>query len=204
MYSYIKGELVERGEEKIVVENHGIGYNIRIPMPAVESFFEIGEQVKIYTYLHVREDAMQLFGFLSKDDVELFKMLIGVSGIGPKGALSILSTMTTDELRFAVLGEDAKAISKAPGIGGKTAQRLILELKDKFNLEETFEHSLGKKEAAQMVTGAAANVKNETVMALTALGFSASEAMSALKQIPIKEDSDTEEILKEALKILYM
>ena len=143
MYSYIKGELSEIvAENHIVVENGGIGYNIYIPGQVLSLLPGVGEEVKIYTYLCVREDAFILYGFLTRDDLNVFKLLIGVSGIGPKGALAILSVMSTDDLRFAVLSDDAKAIAKAPGVGNKTAQRLIIELKDKLSLEDAFEQRL--------------------------------------------------------------
>ena len=124
MYAYIKGTLEETGEDYIVVEAGGIGYQIFTTGQTFQYLPSMGEEVKVYTYLHVREDAMILFGFLTKDDLFVFRLLLGVSGIGPKGALAILSVMTTDDLRFAVLGDDAKAIAKAPGVGAKTAQRL--------------------------------------------------------------------------------
>ena len=139
MYSYLKGELVEIFTDIIVVEVNNIGYNVRIPANMIEGFLGTGQEVKIYTYLNVKEDAMQLYGFLTRDDLNIFKLLIGVNGIGPKGALAILSVLTPDDLRFAVLGEDIKALSKAPGIGNKTAQRIIIELKDKLSLEDAFE-----------------------------------------------------------------
>ena len=145
MYSYIKGTLVEASAEGIVVDNQGIGYGILVPGQVLEYLPSIGEEVKIYTYHYVREDMIALYGFLTREDVNIFKMLIGVSGIGPKGALAILSVMSTDDLRFAILGEDAKAIARAPGIGAKTAQRLIIELKDKISLEDAFEQKLAKQ-----------------------------------------------------------
>ena len=146
MYAYIKGTLEETGEDYIVVEAGGIGYQIFTAGQTFQYLPSVGEKLKVYTYLHVREDAMILFGFLTKDDLFVFKLLLGVSGIGPKGALAILSVMTTDDLCFAVLGDDAKAIAKAPGVGAKTAQRLILELKDKLSLEDAFEQKLAKNE----------------------------------------------------------
>lgn len=139
MYSYIKGTLEETMEDKIVVDNHGIGYNINVPARVLDALAPVGSEVKVYTYLNVKEDAFSLYGFLTKDDIKVFKLLLGVGGIGPKGALAILSVMSTDDLRFAVMGGDAKAIAKAPGVGGKTAQRVILELKDKLNIEDVFE-----------------------------------------------------------------
>lgn len=198
MYSYIKGILTDMDEESIVVETSGIGYHIYTTGQTFRYLPSVGEEVKVYTYLHVREDAMLLFGFLTKDELKIYKLLLGVSGIGPKGALAILSVMTTDDLRFAVLGDDAKAIAKAPGVGTKTAQRLILELKDKLNLEDAFEQKFEK--LGKLAEKHAQGTKNEAVQALVALGYSSSEALRALNGIEITEETDVEEILKMALK----
>lgn len=200
MYSYIKGELAEIiGEDTIVVEANQIGYNIHVPGQVLDYLPEIGDQVKIYTYLYVREEAYMLFGFLTRDDLEVFKLLIGVSGIGPKGALAILSVMSTDDLRFAVLSDDAKAISKAPGVGSKTAQRLIIELKDKLSLQDAFQQKLEKTVVSQ-TRGEVKGKKNEAVEALVSLGYSSSEALKVLNGIEITEDVSVEDILKAALK----
>lgn len=198
MYSYIKGILADMEEDLVVVEAGGIGYNIYTTGQTFNYLPSVGEEVKLYTYLNVREDAMVLYGFLTKDDLRVFKLLIGVSGIGPKGALAILSVMSTDDLRFAVLGEDAKAIAKAPGIGAKTAQRLILELKDKLSLEEAFEQKI--EHTKEQTENKSKGAKNEAVQALVALGYSSSEALKALDGIKITEDTDVEDILKAALK----
>ena len=198
MYSYIKGILRDMDEESSVVETGGIGYHIYTTGQTFRYLPSVGEEVKVYTYLHVREDAMLLFGFLTKDELKIYKLLLGVSGIGPKGALAILSVMTTDDLRFAVLGDDAKAIAKAPGVGTKTAQRLILELKDKLNLEDAFEQKFEK--TGEPAENHAQGTKNEAVQALVALGYSSSEALRALNGIEITEETDVEEILKMALK----
>lgn len=197
MYSYIKGELVEILEDVIVVEAGQIGYNIHIPVSMIDNFTGTGQEVKIYTYLQVKEDDMQLYGFLTRDDLNIFKLLLGVNGIGPKGALAVLSVMTPDDLRFAVLGEDAKSIAKAPGIGNKTAQRVILELKDKIRLEDAFEAKTAHVAEGQSATS---SVKNEAVQALTALGYSSSEALKAVSGVELTEDITVEEVLKEALK----
>lgn len=158
-----------------------------------------GESVKIYTYLNVKEDAMQLFGFQAEEDLEMFRLLLNVNGIGPKAALGVLSVLTADDLRFAVLSDDVKAISRAPGVGGKTAQKLILELKDKLKLEDAFERKLASAAHAQPVT-AAADARSEAVQALTALGYSNSDALRAVRKSGATEDMDTETILKLALK----
>lgn len=198
MISYIKGELTEIFDDAIVVENNGIGFNIRVPASVISEFSVVGEQVKVYTYLQIREDAHSLYGFLTRDDLDIFKMLINVNGIGPKGALAILSTITPDDLRFAVLSDDVKLISSAPGIGAKTAQKLIIELKDKIELADAFEQALSHQEteAADM------SARNEAAEALVALGYGNAEALRAVRGIENAEQKDSETILKEALKKL--
>ena len=199
MYAYIKGILAEITEDAIIVENQGIGYEIAVPGQVFDYLPSVGEEVKIYTYHYVREDAILLYGFLTKEDVRIFKMLIGVSGIGPKGALSILSVLSTDDLRFAILGDDAKAIAKAPGVGAKTAQRVIIELKDKLSLEDAFEQKLANQ-AQKAELNPAVRVKNEAILALTSLGYSQSEALKVLQGIEISPDDQVEDVLKMALK----
>lgn len=199
MYSYIRGILTDIEENLVVIETGGIGYNIYTTAQTFDYLPSVGEELKLYTYLNVREDAMLLYGFLTKDDLRVFKLLLGVSGIGPKGALAILSVMSTDDLRFAVLADDAKAISKAPGIGAKTAQRLILELKDKLSLEEAFEQKLSN-EAIKKTPNQLTGIKNDAVQALVALGYSSSDALKTVNAVEITEDSDVEDVLKAALK----
>lgn len=202
MIAYIKGELVDITDSGIVVESNMTGYAISVPSSVISQLPPIGEQVKIHTYLHVREDAMLLYGFLSKDDLAVFKLLISVNGIGPKAGLGILSAISPDELRFAILSDDVKTISKAPGIGAKTASKLILELKDKLRIEDAFEIRLKHAEEA-MQEGkkeAAAAVQNDAVAALVALGYSNTEALKAVRQVEIDENTDVEDVLKAALK----
>ena len=199
MYAYIKGILAEITEDAIIVENQGIGYEIAVPGQVFDYLPSVGEEVKIYTYHYVREDAILLYGFLTKEDVRIFKMLIGVSGIGPKGALSILSVLSTDDLRFAILGDDAKAIAKAPGVGAKTAQRVIIEIKDNMSLEDAFEQKLANQ-AQKAELNPAVGVKNEAILALTSLGYSQSEALKVLQGIEISPDDQVEDVLKMALK----
>ena len=199
MYAYIKGILTEITEDAIIIENQGIGYEIAVPGQVLDYLPSVGEEVKIYTYHYVREDAILLYGFLTKEDVKIFKMLIGVSGIGPKGALAILSVLSTDDLRFAILGDDAKAIAKAPGVGAKTAQRVIIELKDKLSLEDAFEQKLANQ-AQKAELNPAVGVKNEAILALTSLCYSQSEALKVLQGIEISPDDQVEDVLKMALK----
>ena len=202
MIAYIKGEVAWIEEERIVLESGNIGYNIMMPASSFDTQDLMGKEVKIYTHLNVREDAMQLYGFLNLDELKTFRLLLGVNGIGPKAALGILSGLTTDELRFAVLSDDVKTISKAPGIGKKTAQKLILELKDKIDLEEVFET---KQEHARETEGKMESkeenaAKKDAVDALTALGYSSTEALRAVRQTGVTLDMDVETILKLALK----
>lgn len=146
---------------------------------------------------------MQLFGFLSKDDLQMFRLLLGVNGIGPKAALGVLAGLTADELRFAVLSDDAKTISKAPGIGKKTAQKLILELKDKLKLEDAFEKKLAHEQEAAAISGT--NIldgSKEAVEALVALGYSSTDALRAVRKVTDVPPDDVEAILKAALKNL--
>lgn len=198
MIAYIKGILEDIGTGTIVIDNNGMGYEILIPENLVNELPAIGNEVKIYTYLHVREDIMQLFGFLEKSDVEMFRLLITVSGIGPKGALGILSVLSSEDLRFAILAGDAKTISSAPGIGKKTAEKAILELKDKVKLEDAFEAKLEKTQKKEQNSNSLA--RQETAEALVALGYNQSEALKAIRKIDMTEDMDTETLLKLALK----
>ncbi|MBS5933049.1 MAG: Holliday junction branch migration protein RuvA [Clostridiales bacterium] len=200
MISFIKGELDSIYEDGIVIENGGIGYDIKVPLSVMNELPSTGEEVKIYTYLYVREDILCLYGFLSRDDLQVFKLLITVNGIGPKGALGILSTISPDDLRFAVLADDAKAIAKAPGIGAKTASKLILELKDKLKLEDAFEQKLSKVSMDSPSATSETNAKNEAIQALVALGYTNTEALKAVRGIEITPDMETEDILKLSLK----
>ena len=206
MIHFIKGQLDTVSEQKIVVENQGMGYEILVPASVLSKLPAIGRDVKIYIYMHVREDALQLYGFATKEEKEMFQLLITVNGIGPKGALGILSIMDVDALRFAILSEDAKSISKAPGIGGKTASKLILELKDKVDFEEAVDTMLTKGENA--VAGVSAPAEdvgyraNDAIQALVALGYSSTEAVKAVKKVDLIQDMTTEEILKSSLKYL--
>lgn len=193
MISYIKGELTEILEDAIVVETGGVGYHIMAPLSLLRELPDTGHAVKIYTHFQVKEDSMSLYGFLHREDVQIFRMLIGVSGIGPKGALGILSALSPDELRFAVLAEDAAAIARAPGIGKKTAQKCILELKDKLSLEDAVRFKTNHNQAVL----ASETFRDEAVQALAALGYSAAEAMQAVRSA---QGETTEELIKSALK----
>lgn len=200
MISYIRGELISIEEEKVILDVNGVGFGIFMPAQSMNLLPSIGEEVKLHTYMNVREDAMQLFGFLTKDDLKVFKLVIGVSGIGPKGGLSILSHLSPDELRFAVMSHDAKAISGAPGIGKKTAEKLIIELKDKLNMDDVLERISDTSDTT--VIHVSNQIQTEAVQALVALGYGNAEALRAVKKVEAQEDATVEEILKQALKYI--
>ena len=200
MISYVKGELAAIEEQKAIIDVGGIGYGVFMPHQALAMLPSVGNEVKLYTYLNVREDAMQLFGFLTKDDLEIFRLVIGVSGIGPKGGLNILSCMSPDELRFAIMSGDAKMISSAPGIGKKTAEKLIVELRDKVDIEKMLDHAAHPEETIQtdMAKTSANEMQSEAVQALVTLGYGSAESLRAVKKTSVQCQT-VEDILKEAL-----
>ncbi len=200
MIGFVKGRIDEISEENVVVDIGGIGCNVKISSETAAQLSGVNEEVKLYTYTCVREDLFQLYGFLTRDELEILKKLITVNGIGPKGGLAILSVMSADNLRFAIIAGDAAAIAKAPGIGKKTAERVILDLKDKVSIEDTF----ASREMTQLTEKAVdKQAKNEAVEALTALGYSASDALRAVNMVSFEEDMSVETILKFALKNMF-
>ncbi len=197
MIGYLKGEVAGIYEDRIILEVGGIGYNIFMPASSLEMIDSVGCSIKVYTYLLVREDALLLYGFLTKDDLDLYKMLISVNGIGPKGALAILSVMSVDDLRFAILSGDSKAIGKVPGVGPKTAQRVILDLKDKIDIGPALDKGLDGTRDISLnapMTGA----RDEAAEALVALGYSRTDAYRAVRAVDDDTD-DVEAVLKRAL-----
>lgn len=194
MMSFVKGELSEILEGKIVVETGGLGIEINVPASVMEELPGIGDEVKIYTYFRVSEDAMSLYGFNTRRDLAMFEQLIGVSGIGPKGALSILSAMNPDELRMAIMTGDDRMIATAPGIGVKTAQRVIVDLKDKVNAD-------GLTGEISTKTAVISSDAAEVIDALVNLGYARTEASRAVRSVAA-EGMDAEKMLKEALRSL--
>ncbi len=193
MISYVKGTLADVAGDRVVVESGGFGINILVPASVINALPEKGSEVKIHTYMNVREDAITLFGFLNLDDLEIFKLLINVNGIGPKGALSVLSSITPDELRLAVLTGDTAKIATAQGIGKKTAERAVLELKDKVS-------TVVPASSVANDIPAAAGASAEAIQALMSLGISERDAALAVSAVERKEDITSEELIKEALK----
>lgn len=202
MIAFIKGTVADIEEDRVVVESNNIGYNIFVPSTYTAMISQTGMSVKLYTYMSVKEDSIHLFGFRTKEELILFKKMITVSGIGPKGALSILSTLTVDNLRIAIMADDAKAIAKAPGIGAKTASKLILELKDSVTLPSMDDDSAtGIPSLPEK--GNDSQIRKDAVEGLIALGYSASEAFQAVKQVAVEEGDDAGKIIKQALKKMH-
>ena len=204
MISYIKGPLTEIRGDMIVIEAGPVGLEVRVPLSLLDELPKVGEEVKIYTYFQVREDSMCLYGFLSRQDREMFQQLLGVNGVGPKGALGILSALRPDDLRLAILSGDAKAISRAPGIGVKTAQRVILDLKDKVSADDILSSVAEDGESSGDISwqGSGGDAVKEAIQALVALGYTNAEAARAVRRTEVTDTMTAEEILKASLRYL--
>lgn len=199
MIGYIKGAVEGISADYILLECHDIGYQIYTSGMALARI-TMHQEMKIYTYLHVREDGVTLFGFPTTEELNTFKLLIGVSGIGPKVALAVLSALTVQELALAVMAGDTKTITKANGLGAKGAARLIMELKDKMQVEDAFA-TTEIPDTTDIATSQ--DSVQDTVMALVSLGYSDTEALKAIKQVPGADTMDSEQLLKAALKKIF-
>lgn len=195
----IRGELIHKEPFLAVVETGGVGYACRITCMTASQIGETGTEVFLYTYLHVREDNVELFGFYSKQELHCFKLLTSVSGVGPKMALAILSDIEPQRFALTVASGDSKLLTKTKGVGPKVAQRIILELKDKIAKETVTAEDL---KAVGNISIPVSDDTSEAVTALITLGFSQSEVMEAVAQIDTS--LSTEKIIKQALKILGM
>lgn len=205
MIGYIKGTVEAILPDSVLVENNGIGYRVFTSGKAIEKIRGLHQEVKLFTYLHVREDELSLFGFPTTEELDTFKLLLGVNGIGPKAALAILSVLSVRDLSVAIMAGDTKAITRANGIGAKGAGRVIMELKDKLKLDDLF---LTEEEAEEdfnnnsVMNGKSDSVQ-DTVLALVSLGYSEFEALKAVRQIKDAELLNSEELLKAALKKMF-
>ncbi len=193
MISYIKGTLAAVGESEVIVEAGAFGIAVKTSRAVIERLPAIGTELLLHTCLKMSEDAVSLYGFDREADLRLFRALLGVSGIGPKGALAVLSALEPEDLKLAVLTGDAKAIAKAPGIGVRTAERIILELKNQKVVQMPFEEiAPGGRVSGTAVTDA--------IDALVQLGYGMSEAARAVRAVPEAEKKDNETLLREALR----
>ncbi len=199
MLHYLKGTVEYKQVDYIVLETGGIGYKIYAPYPVIQSVGPPGSQARLYTHLYVREDMLSLYGFLTREELSLFEMLINVSGVGPKAALSILSSVPPSRFGLAVITGDVKELTKAQGVGVKTAQRIILELKDKLKKEQAFSEGILEEEKgrAHMEADRAA----EAISALIVLGYTPVEANRAVAAV-YSHEMDLETVIKRALKEL--
>ncbi len=202
MISSVKGKLEDVTSESVIIDVNGLGVEAIVPATVINRLPKIDENVRLYTYLHVREDAMQLYGFLEKEDLDFFKLLITVNGIGPKAAIAVLSSMPADILTFAILSEDIKTIEKAQGIGAKTAKKLVLDLKDKVGIINQAKNASSVDYNSDIATGINSEIKREAAEVLAALGYSQTEAMKAISTVEMTEDMTSEELVKLALKNL--
>lgn len=197
MISYIKGKLEHVFEHAVVLDQHGMGFEIQAS-PATISRINKDAEVKLHTYLHVKEDGLTLYGFLTLEEINLFNLLITVSGIGPKVAMGMIAAMTPSQLMIAIITDDVAALSRAPGVGKKTAQRISLELKDKIKTGDAVAETIG---SPQQSLALASSEKQDAIDALSVLGYSRSEAMKAVMEVAV-EGLSTEQIIKHALKKL--
>ena len=202
MIASVKGKIEGVTADSVIIDVNGMGVEVIVPSSVINRLPRQDEAIKLHTYLHIREDAMQLFGFLDKEDLDFFKLLITVNGIGPKAAIAILSSMSADVLTFAILSEDIKTIEKAQGIGAKTAKKLVLELKDKVGVINAKAVELQSDSSSDISLTIGSAIKEEASQVLEALGYSRTEAMKAITAIEITEEMTSEDLVKSALKNL--
>ena len=200
MFAYVRGTLSDIDENIVIIENNGVGYAISSSMSTIKQLPNIGSEVKLNTKLIPKEDSLTLYGFYDKEELKMFELLLSVSGIGPKGALAILSSMTVSDIQFAVAGADAKAFAACPGIGKKTAERAIIDLKDKVDIIGAFEAKITSDLSDRKSATPVISVKEEVLEALVSLGYSASNAARALDKMTITESTTTEQLLSDTLK----
>ena len=197
MIALLTGNIVFKSIDHIILETGGVGYRVMIPLSTFYSLPEQGDG-RLHIYTHVKEDAIHLYGFLRLDEKEMFQLLLSVSGIGPRLALNILSNLTTEELKSSLYDGNLKRLSGIPGIGKKTAERMVLELKDKVAKMA----SSGQSTAARPAAAPAQNIFDDTLSALTNLGYKEAQARKALESMEIPTEASLEDLLKGALKIL--
>ncbi len=204
MIGYIKGTIEGITQDSVLVENQGIGYRIYTSSMVLGQIGTMHQEILLFTYMNVREDGIYLYGFPTTEELDTFKLLLSISGIGPKVALAILSVLSVKDLSLAIMAGDVKTITKANGVGKRGAERVIMELKDKLTIEDVFgeENDYNNADASVGVSGNS-NSMEDTVLALVSLGYSEFEAIKAIKQIPGAEQMESEELLKAALKKMF-
>jgi Holliday junction DNA helicase RuvA len=199
MFAYIKGTLEGKSNNYVVIEVSGIGYKIFMSETAIENLGEIGEQVKVYTHYHVREDDISLYGFLTNEELRMFELLISVSGVGAKSAITMLSNISPSSFALAVISNDTTKLVKIPGIGAKTAARIVLELKDKLKTEETINNSKASKEIKEAIKDD--DKVSEAISALQVLGYNKKEIEKAFEKLD-KDALSVEDLIRKGLTLL--
>lgn len=194
MFAYIKGTLEIKGNDYVVIDVNGVGYKIFAPLSTIERLGEIGSTVKVHTHYYVREDNISLYGFYSLEELRMFELLIGVSGVGAKSANAILANITPSRFALAVITNDIKELTKLPGIGAKSAQRIILELKDKLKSEE----AIAESDFELQIASSKDSNSSEAVAALQVLGYPVKEATKAVSSVNA-DGLSVEDIIKKAL-----
>jgi Holliday junction DNA helicase RuvA len=196
VFAYLKGILIKKTADSIIIDVNGVGYNVFTTGSILSTCVETGNEIKLHTHFHVREDIQALYGFLNEEELKMFEQLLAVSGVGPKAALSLVSFISPSQFGLAVLTDDIESFTKAPGIGKKTAQRIILELKDKLKKLNT--QLIGVKDETTCIQPSG-NKMNEAISALVMLGYSSQEASKTI--LAVYDDEKTiEQIIKDALK----
>ncbi len=202
MIAFVRGKVFGCDEMSVILDNAGIGMKINVPMTVIESLPPVGEEFLLHTYMSVSENDISLYGFNRRNELEMFKMLISVSGVGPKAGLNVLSCISLNDLRFGILSEDTALLSKVPGIGKKTAAKIILELKDKIDMESSLEEEILTKNESASSTVELKGIRNEASMALEALGYSRTDARKAVSEVEQTDNMTVEYVLKAALKYI--
>lgn len=199
MIGYLNGILADINNGSVVIDVNGFGMNVTMPNSFIESLPEINHEVKVYTYTSVREDGISLYGFLDKESLDIFNLLISVSGVGPKGAQALISTFSVSMIKYYIVTEDVNKLSKAPTIGKKTAERIIVDLKDKVNKEDI----LNLKEEKTVNGLSLSSEAEDAILALEALGYDKKSAKEAVSKIENIEELDSNQILKLSLQYMF-
>ncbi|HHW23670.1 MAG TPA: Holliday junction branch migration protein RuvA [Clostridiaceae bacterium] len=200
MFAYLHGTLARVSADSFIIDVNGVGYRVYVPASAISACPAVGSKIKVYTHYYVREDTQALYGFLTEEELKMFEQLLTVSGVGPKASLALVSNMPPSKFVLSVLTDDADSFTKAPGIGKKTAQRIILELKDKMKKEH-----VDMQELAGNIQGIPSNNESklsEAISALVMLGYSSQEASRAISAV-YEDEKTIEQIIKEALKQMF-
>lgn len=200
MIAYLHGILARKTADSFIIDVNGVGYKVFVPGSAISSCQEIGHEIKVFTHFYVREDTQALYGFLSEEELKMFEQLLTVSGVGPKASLSLVSHIHPSKFGLAVLTDDADSFTRAPGIGKKTAQRIILELKDKMKKEHP--DISGLKNDLTGIPSKVENKLSEAVSALVMLGYTSQEAGLAVSAV-YDDEKPIEQIIKDALKQMF-